>query len=53
MVSVIDNKGMHCKTIFVNDNSDMTIDFSIFPKGLYLVRVQTKQGVFVWKVIKD
>jgi len=53
MVYVIDNKGMVCKTIAVNPTDDMTIDFTNFPKGMYFVKAQTKQDVFVWKVLKN
>lgn len=53
IVSVIDSKGMSRRTIFVKDNGDIKIDISSLTKGIYLIRVQTKQDVFVQKVIKN
>lgn len=52
-VSVIDNTGISLKTILVKNKRDITIDFSGFPKGMYLIKVQTKSDINICKVLRN
>ncbi len=53
VVSVIDNRGMVCKVFETNGNQDFKVDFTNLAKGMYFVKAQTEQDVFVWKVLKN
>lgn len=51
IIEMTDINGQIIET-FQQNNSNMTIDISSYPNGIYFVKVKTKEKMFVQKIIK-
>ncbi|MFA5782363.1 MAG: T9SS type A sorting domain-containing protein, partial [Bacteroidales bacterium] len=52
VIEISNIQGQLIKTIAANGNKT-SVDISGFARGMYFVKIQTKDSVGVWKVVKE
>ena len=53
-VGLLISLGSYLQKLTINKNQLTTqVDLSAFPAGLYLIKIQTKTGIYQYRIVKE